>query len=58
MFAHRITGKKLGGYDKKKYMWKLLYMYMLGYNTVGVAHMMAIKLITSRKFSEKNTGKL
>jgi AP-2 complex subunit alpha len=40
----------------KKYVWKLLYMYMLGYDTVGVAHMTVIKLITMPRFSEKNCG--
>lgn len=47
--------KKLDGYNKKKYVWKLLYCYMLGYD-VEIGHMAAIQLITSNKFSEKTCG--
>jgi AP-2 complex subunit alpha len=43
------------GYGTKKYVWKLLYMYMLGYD-IEIGHMEALKLITSPKYSEKNAG--
>lgn len=45
----------IDGYGMKKYTWKLLYMYMLGYD-IEIGHMEALKLITSSKFSEKNAG--
>src|SRR4051812_24803877 len=47
--------KSIDGYGLKKYVWKLLYMYMLGYD-IEVGHMEALKLITSAKYSEKNAG--
>ena len=45
----------MSGYDKKKYVWKLLYMYILGYE-IDVGHMDAALLINCPKFSEKYTG--
>lgn len=47
--------KALSGYDKKKYVWKLIYIYILGYN-VDFGYNYAADLITSIKFSEKMTG--
>eukprot|EP00741_Cyanophora_paradoxa_P020808 tig00021312_g20087.t1 len=47
----------LSSYDKKKYTWKLLYIYMLGYE-VDFGHMEAINLIGSSKYSEKQVGYL
>lgn len=35
-------------YNKKKYVWKLLYIYMLGYD-VDFGHMEAVSLISSYK---------
>jgi len=35
-------------YNKKKYVWKLLYIYMLGYD-VEFGHMEAVSLISSYK---------
>ena len=53
-----FTSKQtLGGYDKKKYVWKLVYMYMLGYD-VEIGHMEALKLISSSKYTEKQCGYL
>lgn len=49
----QFSDKSIDGYGMKKYVWKLLYMYMLGYD-IEVGHMEALKLITSNKFSEKN----
>jgi len=49
------AGKALTGYEKKKCVWKLVYIYILGYN-VDFGHNYAADLITSMKFSEKLTG--
>jgi AP-2 complex subunit alpha len=49
------SGKSLTGYEKKKNIWKLLYIYILGYQVdFGYSH--SADLITSAKFSEKLTG--
>ena len=47
--------KGVSGYDKKKYIWKLLYIYILGYK-IDFGHNYMADLITSLKFSEKMTG--
>lgn len=49
--------KAVSGYDKKKYVWKLLYAYMLGYD-VDFGHFQAVELCSSNKFSEKTAGYL
>jgi AP-2 complex subunit alpha len=43
---------KLDGYQKKKYVAKLLYMYILGYE-IDFGHMEAVNLLSSQKYSEK-----
>ena len=45
----------MNGYNRKKYVWKILYMYMLGYE-VDFGHMEAVNLISSSKYSEKAVG--
>lgn len=45
----------LDGYNKKKYVWKLLYVHLLGYD-VEFGHMEAVNLVTSPKYSEKAVG--
>ncbi|KAL7747646.1 hypothetical protein RI367_006935 [Sorochytrium milnesiophthora] len=45
------------GYDRKKYVCKLMYMYILGWN-VDFGHVEAINLISSSKYSEKQVGYL
>lgn len=45
------------GYDRKKYVCKLLYIYMLGYE-IDFGHMEAVNLLTSEKYSEKHLGYL
>ena len=55
--AH-IRGKfaavaKMDAYDRKKYMWKILYMYMLGYE-IDFGHMEAVNLVTAQSYSEKS----
>lgn len=52
----KFTGNKaIDGYSKKKYVWKLLFMVILGYD-VDFGHEEAVTLILSGKFSEKYTG--
>ncbi len=48
---------KLSGYDKKKYVCKLLYIYILGWN-LDFGHLEAVNLISATKFSEKQIGYL
>ncbi|KAF7823288.1 AP-2 complex subunit alpha-1-like [Senna tora] len=42
-------------YEKKKYVWKMLYIYMLGYD-VDFGHMEAVSLISAPKYPEKQVG--
>eukprot|EP01083_Nonionella_stella_P195358 719705_1 len=50
-----FSKSSVGAYAKKKYMWKIMYMYTLGY-TVEFGHMQCVDLIRSDKYSEKNVG--
>ncbi|XP_073269939.1 AP-2 complex subunit alpha-1-like isoform X2 [Primulina huaijiensis] len=47
--------KGLTHYEKKKYVWKMLYVYMLGYD-VDFGHMEAVSLISAPKYPEKQVG--
>ncbi|KZZ89014.1 AP-2 complex subunit alpha [Ascosphaera apis ARSEF 7405] len=47
----------LNGYQKKKYVCKLLYVYIQGYN-VDFGHLEAVNLISATKYSEKQIGYL
>ncbi|EPZ33551.1 Adaptin/AP-1 alpha/gamma subunit-like protein, partial [Rozella allomycis CSF55] len=47
----------LDGYQKKKYVSKLVYMYMLGVD-IDFGHLEAISLISSTKYTEKQMGYL
>ncbi|KAF5390270.1 hypothetical protein D9757_002935 [Collybiopsis confluens] len=47
----------LDGYQKKKYVAKIVFTYILGYK-VDVGHMEAVNLISSPKYSEKQIGYL
>ncbi|KAI9499694.1 adaptin N terminal region-domain-containing protein [Zychaea mexicana] len=47
----------LNGYQKKKYVCKLLYMYILGWD-IDFGHLEAVNLISSTKYSEKQIGYL
>lgn len=42
-------------YDRKKYVWKLIYSHILGYD-VDFGHDVAISLINQPKFFDKSTG--
>ncbi|KAF0715417.1 Aste57867_3367 [Aphanomyces stellatus] len=48
---------QLNSYDKKKYAWKLIYIYMLGYD-IDFGHMQVINLVSAAKYSEKCLGYL
>lgn len=48
---------KLKGYDRKKYVCKLLYVYMMGYE-IDFGHIEAVNLLSSDKYSEKHIGYL
>ena len=47
--------KSLTGYDSKKYIWKLIYAWMLGYET-DLGQIQAVNLCGSAKYSEKVAG--
>ena len=47
----------LDGYQRKKYLSKIVFTYILGYD-VDVGHMEAVNLISSSKYSEKQIGYL
>ncbi|RDW68281.1 hypothetical protein BP5796_08938 [Coleophoma crateriformis] len=55
--ADRTTDGSLSGYHKKKYVCKLLYIYILGWN-VDFGHLEAVNLISANKYSEKQIGYL
>lgn len=48
---------QLDGYQKKKYLSKIVFTYILGYQ-VDIGHMEAVNLIASPKYSEKQIGYL
>uniref|UniRef100_N1QSG5 alanine--tRNA ligase n=1 Tax=Aegilops tauschii TaxID=37682 RepID=N1QSG5_AEGTA len=45
----------LSHYEKKKYVWKMLYIHMLGYD-VDFGHMETVSLISALKYPEKQVG--
>lgn len=49
------SDRHLTPYEKKKYVWKMLYIYMLGYD-VDFGHMEAMALISAPKYAEKQVG--
>jgi hypothetical protein len=51
------SSKKLDGYNRKKYVCKILYMYLLGYD-LEFGYMEAVRLVSSNKFSEKQIVRL
>jgi len=46
---------KLDGYQKRKYVCKIIYIYMLGYE-VDFGYLEAINLLSSEKYTEKQMG--
>src|ERR1700709_2845167 len=53
----KFKGGSLTGYDKKKYVCKLLYIYILGWN-VEIGQLEPVNLISANKYSEKQIGYL
>jgi AP-2 complex subunit alpha len=53
--AKFTSGKNLDSYNRKKYVWKMIYMHMLGYE-VDFGHMEMIKCLSASKYSEKHVG--
>ncbi|KAJ1658394.1 hypothetical protein IWQ61_002357 [Dispira simplex] len=53
----KFKESSLKGYQKKKYVCKLLYMYISGWD-IDFGHAEAVNLISSNKFSEKQMGYL
>ncbi|KAI8848356.1 armadillo-type protein [Chytridium lagenaria] len=53
----KFKDPKLKGYQKKKYVCKLLYMYILGWE-IDFGHMEAIQLLSSPLYTEKQIGYL
>lgn len=57
MLGHWITSihprsAHLAGYDRRKYVWKLLYIYMLGYD-IPFGHKQAADLIPLPKWVQR-----
>lgn len=53
--AKFANSSSLTSRDKKKYIWKMCYIYMLGYE-IDFGHTEFISLISSTKFQEKSVG--
>lgn len=50
-----VKASKLDGYNKKKYVAKLIFIFLLG-NDIEFGHLEAISLLSSTKYSEKQIG--
>ncbi len=48
----QLLGDKIEGYQKKKYVCKLLFMFLLG-NDINFGYQEAVNLLSSIKFTEK-----
>ncbi|EEH45165.1 uncharacterized protein PADG_01315 [Paracoccidioides brasiliensis Pb18] len=53
----KFKDANLNGYQKKKYVCKLLYVYIQGYD-IDFGHLEAVNLISANKYSEKQIGYL
>ena len=47
-----FSGDRLDGYQKKKYVCKLVFMFLLG-NDIDFGYQEAVNLLSSSRFSEK-----
>lgn len=47
-----VGDKALDGYSKKKYVCKLLFIFLLGHD-IDFGHMEAVNLLSSNKYTEK-----
>ena len=52
MFSLSTGDKTLDGYQKKKYVCKLLFIFLLGHD-IDFGHMEAVNLLSSNKYTEK-----
>ena len=52
MFWLILGDKQLDGYQKKKYVCKLLFIFLLG-NDIDFGHMEAVNLLSSNRYTEK-----
>ena len=50
--THQSTDDRLDGYQKKKYVCKLVFIFLLG-NDIDFGYQEAVNLLSSSKFSEK-----
>lgn len=57
IWVTRNTEGSLDGYQRKKYLSKIVFTYILGYH-IDTGHMEAVNLIASSKYSEKQIGYL
>lgn len=51
-FFQPTGDKTLDGYQKKKYVCKLLFIFLLGHD-IDFGHMEAVNLLSSNKYTEK-----
>ncbi|ELV12600.1 AP-2 complex subunit alpha-2 [Tupaia chinensis] len=54
---HEECDKALDGYSKKKYVCKLLFIFLLGHD-IDFGHMEAVNLLSSNRYTEKQIGYL
>lgn len=57
LFSADFLSATVRSYQKRKYVWKMLYIYVLGYD-VDFGHMEALNLITTQGYAEKTVGYL
>ncbi|KAH0620990.1 hypothetical protein JD844_021946 [Phrynosoma platyrhinos] len=57
IFNCSLGDKALDGYSKKKYVCKLLFIFLLGHD-IDFGHMEAVNLLSSNKYTEKQIGYL
>ena len=50
--TYGLGDKTLDGYQKKKYVCKLLFIFLLGHD-IDFGHMEAVNLLSSNKYTEK-----
>lgn len=51
-FTPSVGDKALDGYSKKKYVCKLLFIFLLGHD-IDFGHMEAVNLLSSNRYTEK-----
>lgn len=51
-FTFSVGDKALDGYSKKKYVCKLLFIFLLGHD-IDFGHMEAVNLLSSNRYTEK-----